>query len=458
MNFDQPTGLLGQFASEWSAAPLPPAVGEKAATCLLDGLGLALVAENERTAAAVRSLLPPLTDPARSALVWVDGARVGLADAVLANAVAVHAQFHDDSDNDSWTHPGSFIIPVAAALGEAADLPLSRMLNGIAVGYASTTWLGAKERIARGLIERGIRTSPTLGTVGAAATAAAMLGLARGPAANAIGMASSITGGVLEPVGSGSDEWRVQVAHAARGGVLAAQLAQRGVLGSPQGLEGRNGLARALAGLQATPPEWSRPPSVDLILGICAKPFATLGDNMSVVLAAKLLRDEGLAHARIRKVTVKVWRHYAEYPGTSFRGPFERVVQALASMAFSTAAMLVYGDLEYDKPQDHREDPDILRLVPLIEIEPDDDGNPYDADVTVELDDGTRRTRSAAQAPRSLLFHDRPTASALFEQRLAASGRPAGAGTRMAQALFGCVDGTANLSCRDFLRQVIARN
>jgi 2-methylcitrate dehydratase PrpD len=452
MNFDKPTGLLGRFASEWGARPLPKPVAEKAAMCLLDGIGLALLAEHERTASAVRSLLPPVTDTERSASVWVDGMRVGLADAVLANAVAVHAQFHDDSDNDSWTHPGSFILPVAVALAEVEDAPVPALLNGIAVGYGATAWLGAKERVARGLIERGIRTSPTLGTIGAAAAAATMLKLDAAQAANAIGIASGITGGVLEPVGSGSDEWRVQVAQAARGGLLAAQLARKGVLGSPQGLEGRNGLARALAGLTETPAEWAQAPAIELILGICAKPFATLGDNMSVVLAAKLLHDSGIDHTRIRKVAVKVWRHYAEYPGTGYRGPFERVVQALASMAFSAAAMLVYGELEYDKPQNHRQDAAILRVASLVEIQPDDEGGPYDADVTVELDDGTRATRSAAQAPRTLLFHDRPTAAALIEHRTTATGRPAGMGTRMAQALFDALDGSGSIRSRDFLQ------
>lgn len=457
MDYSQPTGLLGRFSSVWSRKALPIPVADKAAMCLLDGIGLALLAENERTATAVRAILPPVTDPARSARVWVDGTRVGLADAVLANAVAVHAQFHDDSENDSWTHPGSFILPVATALGELADAPLATLLNGIAVGYSATTWLGAKERIARGLIDRGIRTSPTLGTIGAAATAAAMLGLDPAQAANAIGIACGITGGVLEPVGSGSDEWRLQVGHAARGGLLAAQLAQRGVLGSPQGLEGRKGLARALAGLDATPPEWAQAPAIEMILGVCAKPFATLGDNMSVVIAAKLLHDGGIDHRRIRKVIVKFWRHYAEYPGTDFRGPFERVVQALASTTFSSAAMLVYGELEYDKPQDHRQDPDILRLVPLVEIVPDDDGGPYDADVTVELDDGSRATRSASEAPRAQLFHDRPTASVLIERRMTASGRPRGSGTALAQAVFAAVDGHAVMTTREFLRLATSR-
>lgn len=452
MNIDTPTALLGRFASQWSRKTLPQAVAEKSAMVLLDGMGLALLAERERTAAAVRDVVTPVPDPSRAARIWIDGQRVGLADAVLANAVAVHAQFHDDSENDSWTHPGSFVLPVAVALGEVADAPLSATLNGIAVGYDAVTWLGAKERIARGLIDRGIRTSPTLGTISAAAAAAAMLGLDPEQATHAIGISAGITGGTLEPVGSGSDEWRLQVGHAARGGLLAAQLAQRGVLGSPQGLEGAKGLARALAGLDGTPPEWAVAPAVDGILGVCAKPYATLGDNMSVVLAAKLLHDAGVDHRRIRRVVVKFWRHYAEYPGTAFNGPFERLVQALASTTFSTSAMLVYGELEYDKPQDHRQDPEILRLVPKVEIVPDDDGGPYDADVTVELADGTNLTRSASEAPRTLLFHDRATAAALIERRMVACGRPVGSGAALAQTVFAAVDGRADLSTREFLR------
>jgi len=451
----QPTASLGRFVRHSMQRPLPAAVADKAAFCLLDCIGLALLAREEKTAAAVRGLLPRTTDPERTARVWADGSRVGAADAVLANAVAIHAQFHDDSDNASWSHPGSFIVSVALAGGELVDASMSDVLKAVAVGYDSTEWLGAKERVARGLIERGIRTSPTLGTIGAAAAAGAILGLDEPQATNAVGIASSITGGVLEPVGSGSDEWRVQNGHAARGGLLAAQLARNGILGAPHGLEGPKGLARALAGLSETPAEWSSPPRIEAILDICAKPWATLGDNMSVVIAGKLIRDAGIDHRQISKIRVKVWRHYAEYPGTAYCGPFVRIAQAIASMTFATAAILVYGELEYDIPQNHREDADILRLVPLVEIEPDDNGGPYDADVEVTLADGTKIARSARQAPRTLLFHDRPTATALIEQRLVRTGRPNGTGSDLAATLFDLVDGKRSIAAREFVTRVI---
>src|SRR5690606_29081595 len=112
----------------------------------------------------------------------------------------------------------------------------------------------------------GFRTSPTLGTIGAAATAAAGLGLGPDEATNAVAMSCNITGGILEPVLSGSDEWRVQNAHAARGGLLAAQLAQRGTIGAPNALEGAKGFLRIMVGTTTPPESWSADPIPESIL------------------------------------------------------------------------------------------------------------------------------------------------------------------------------------------------
>ena len=121
-----------------------------------------------------------------------------------------------------------------------------------------------------------------------------------------------------------------------RHALLAAQLAGKGVTGAPEGLEGPKGLLRSLAGLNEVPAAWKEAPRIDAILGVSAKPWATLGDNMSAVMAAGLVKAERDTPAEIRKITIRIWRHFTEYPGTSYRGPYHRVPQALASMAFAT--------------------------------------------------------------------------------------------------------------------------
>jgi 2-methylcitrate dehydratase PrpD len=434
------TERLGAFVARCVDDALAPAVAEKAAVCLLDALGLAVIARQERTYAALRSVLTAVAPGPSAARLWTDGTHVPLSEAVTANALAVHAQFHDDCENSSWSHPGSLVVPVAVTLAAATGATLDRALRAIIAGYATIHWLGAEERVALALISRGVRTSPTLGTIGAAAAAAVVLGLDRPRATNAVAIAANLTGGLLEPVRVGSDEWRAQNAHAARGGLLAAQLAERGIIGAPDALEGAKGLLRSLAGLDEAPPAWQAAPRADAILGVWSKPWATLGDNVAVVVAAKLLFDAGVKVGRIRGIAVRMNRHYAEYPGTSFPGPYERVVQAIASTRFAAAAMLVYGRLDYGVSLEHRTDREILRLVEVTRIEPDDAYSQFDASVELSLDDGSTLRRDASQAPRTLLFHDRSTATDLVDQRLARSGRSQGAGRKLAAAIFEAID------------------
>ncbi len=440
---------LGRFVAAQARRELARPVAVKAACCFLDALGLAVSARGQSTAAALRALASPAAAGRAAARIWPDDERVALSDAVAANAVAVHAFFQDDNDGPSWSHPASLVTPVAVSLGESLGAPLVGVLRAMAVGYGAMAWLGAKERVARALIHRGLRTSPTLGTVGAAAAAAAILQLDEAQATHAVGIAAGITGGVLEPVRCGSDEWRVQNGHAARGGLLAAQLAVRGVQGAPAALEGPMGLMRSLAGLDEVP-EWRAPPTVDAMLGTWAKPWATLGDNLPAVAAAKALRDAGAQADRIVGIRLRVWRHYAEYPGTSHRGPFDTAAQAIASTAFGVAAMLAHGELDYGMSLARRTDAEILRLARLVAIEPHD-GDANDATAELRLDDGSTMSRTAADAPASLFHHDEPGATALLEARLNAAGWPRGAGARVAALAFAAAHGRSDASAGELL-------
>ena len=358
-----------------------------------------------------------------------------LSEAVTANALGAHAHFHDDSDHPSWSHPGSLIVPLAVSLGEATDAPFDHVLRSIAAGYATLQWMGADETVARPLIARGIRTTPTLGTIGAAATASVGLKLDRAQAINAMAMSACITGGILEPVRSGSDEWRAHAAQAARGGLLAAQLAKGGVVGAPECAGRPEGIpARAFR-------DWTRRRSAGRAIPMQPRsctPSPNPGRRSATT--ARRSRPPSLSRAtpircEIRRVTVRIWRPYSEYPGTAFAGPFERTVQALASTTFCVAAMLACKELEYDIPEQRRQDEKIMRLVRLTTIEPHDDTH-MDASVEVELADGSRRKAASKDAPQTIFFHDRATASALFERRLALCGYPAGHGTATAAMVF----------------------
>jgi 2-methylcitrate dehydratase PrpD len=249
----------------------------------------------------------------------------------------------------------------------------------------------------------------------------------------------------------GSDEWRVQNGRAAHGGFVAAELAARGVQGAPDALEGPKGLLRSLAGLDRTPDQRLRAPDTATMIGIMAKPFATLGDNMSAVLAAHVLHRSRIDLSLIKRITVTIWRPYTESPGTSFKGPFTRTVQTQASTAFAVAAMLRYGRLDYDMGVEHRQDPEIMALVEKTTVEPDDIGTHLDATVEIEMEDGALHRRTAREAPGILVFQDEARATEVFESRLVGAGNPAGEGSSLAAEIFASARNGGSMPVRTLL-------
>lgn len=418
-----PTAILGGFVADCKDRDLEEPTDERTRAALLDAIALALAARDEHTTSTYRMLSQPIKDVRAGCRIWGESSVVALLDGVTGNALATHARFQDDCDMTSWAHPGSLITPVAVGLGEAADAELSQVLRGIACGYATLHWLGADEVVGRAVVERGFRASPTLGPVAAAATAAVLLGLDESQAVNAIAIATDITGGGLEPVRSGASDWRVQNATAAHRGALAAMLAARGVDGPTAALEGPAGLLRSFAGLDEPPQRWHEPPDPDAIRTTWAKPYPTLGDNVAVVATVLAARQALPSGVEIRSVTVHQNAHFASYPGTSFRGPFTRPAQALASTAFATAATLAHGRLRYRLYESALGTRSVTDLIDRIRVVPEASYGYLDASVDIELADGSHVRYSADKLPQSMFYRDQSSAIDAFNELMSEVGR-----------------------------------
>lgn len=431
-----PTQRLGAFIAGQRRRPLEDGVAERARTALLDALALGLAARGDSALAAFISLTRELADPSDGCRIWGRKQTVSVLDGVTANALAVHARFQDDCDMISWSHPGSLIVPVAVGLGESLNADVSIVLQAIVCGYATLSWLGAREVVGRAIVNRGFRASPTLGTIAAAATASVLLSLDTTQARNAVAIAADVTGGLLEPVRTGAADWRIENATAAYRGTLAALLAARGVDGPATCLEGATGFLHAFAGMDEVPATWAVDPDERSILTVWAKPYPTLGDNMAVVATALSLREDGLASDRIRSVTVHQNAHFASYPGTAYRGPFTRPAQAMASTAFATAATLLYGPLRYKLYDTNLGDGAIAAMIERIRVVPESAYTYLDALVEVQSDDGSTVRRSASELPRTLFFRDRPTARTAFRALLAEGGYPEGFADQVPEMVF----------------------
>lgn len=443
-----PTERLARFVVRAGREALDDSMRTRAAIALLDGLGLGLAARGDTTLEAYIDIVPAIAEAARGATVWGRPITVSVLDAVTLNALSVHARFQDDCDMVSWAHPGSLIVPPAVSLGEFVGSDTETVLRAIACGYAVITWLGGEEIVGRSVVGRGFRASPVFGSIGAAATASVILGLSVDETRNALAISADLTGGVLEPVGAGADDWRLQNALAAHRGVMAALVAQRGVVGAPRALEGANGFLHTFAGLDAVPEVWQSDPDVRTMRDVWAKPYPTLGDNMAVTAAALEIQRRGLNPDEIDSVDVHQNANFASYPGTSFRGPFARPAQAMASTAFAVSATLLYGRMDYGIYSSRLDDRSIAALIERLRVVPEPSYSYVDGRVVVKLRDGSVVDQAASELPRTLFYRDRESAEEAIAALLKETGYRDGLADEVAQKVFGALN-TASVPIAD---------
>src|SRR5262249_2103243 len=141
-------------------------------------------------------------------------------------------------------HPSAPLVPAVIATAEFSRRSGRDALDAYIVGFEVEARLGRVMNPRH--YQRGWHNTSTLGTIGAAAASARLLGLSAEATAHAIAIAASEASGLKENFGS-----MVKPLHAglaARNGVHAALLAKFGMTGSAQALEGPQGFLHAMDG------------------------------------------------------------------------------------------------------------------------------------------------------------------------------------------------------------------
>lgn len=183
--------------------------------------------------------------------------------AALANGTAAHALDYDDMCFVSLAHPSAPLVAAAVAAGELARSPGNALLDAWVVGFELEAVLGRAMNPRH--YTQGWHCTSTLGTIGAAAAAARLLGLDRAATANCLAIATSEASGLKENFGT--DTKPLHAGLAARNGVVAALLAKSGLTASPHALDGPQGFLLAMGS------EWAS----------LAEPLATLGSRWEIL-------------------------------------------------------------------------------------------------------------------------------------------------------------------------------
>ncbi len=234
-----------------------------------------------------------------------DGARTGAVWASLCNGTAAHALDFDDTNFVLLGHPSAPVLAAALAAGELALADGQALVHAFLLGFEVETTLAAV--INPEHYEHGWHATCTLGTLGAAAAAARLLGLDTAQIRTALAVAASQSSGLKENFGTMTKPFHA--GHAARSGVLAALLAREGWTASEQALEGPQGFfnvlgagARRIEALDTLGAPWKI-----LTSGVAVKPYPSCACTHSIIDGAlELGRVHRIRPDDVAEVTVEV--------------------------------------------------------------------------------------------------------------------------------------------------------
>jgi len=421
MSDDQILERATQFVAEDGFAD--PAWRDRARVVLADAVTLALAADSVPGAID----LFELGAGEGRHVGWSSGHRLGAADAVQANSAAACARFQEDNEMNSWSHPGSFVVPAAVAAAIETEQSFGSLLDGLIGGYAMTGWLGGGATVAYGVMKAGRRPSPTFGAAGASAAACRAAGLSAEQTLHAVSAALLVGRGSLHSVAAGGEDWRLHNPGASRDGFITALAARAGMVSGPGALDAEHGFLSVFAGLDEVPDEMRQLPHGGIILEAWQKAFPTLGDNIAVALAAQQLYVPDRAD-RLDEVVIHMNADFANYPGTQNRPPYDALTSALASVLYVTAHLLLHGTLDFDDYA-RRDDPAVTDLADRIVVVPHEEYGHLDA--MVEVNSGPdRRSYRAEDLPRTKFYRDGD------EQRRVAHGLLGPDGAALVDALL----------------------
>jgi 2-methylcitrate dehydratase PrpD len=309
--------------------------------------------------------------------------------AALINGTAAHAAEVDDSFRDAMYHPGAATIAAALAAAQATKATGLDFLRAVVLGYEVSTRIGVV--MGRPHYQYWHNTG-TMGSFGAAAAAASLLNLDEEAFAHALALAATFTAGLQQAFRAEAMAKPLHAGRAAEAGVLAAQLAARGMRSSLDVLEGDAGLGQAMS----NGPDWSR---VGDTLGddfhitrLTFKNHIGCGHVFPAIDGALTLQAQhGFTHGDIAAVELGVYR--ATLDMAPHLDP-QNADQARFSVNYMLASALVHGSVRLAAFEPNRlNDPSTRALMPRIAmaLDPDVDArfpSRRGARVSITLRDG----------------------------------------------------------------------
>jgi len=392
------TDALARFVAEMDFTTISAKTIEQAKLHILDTLGVALAAITTPVAGIGGDYCRASAD-APQASIWGHKHKTSLPMAAFANGLLAHALDFDDWDAYIHAgHPSSMLLGAVLTLGENLGASGRELLKAYVAGIEIIAKIAAN---APNLQDRGFHSTPVWGSLGAAIAGSSLLRLTPDKIKAALGIAASACGGIHRQQGSMVKPFHA--AHAARTGVEAALLAEKGFTADPAIIEAPRGFCDTFFGPGTCnyekmignigKPYFLESPGLGLKLHPCSAPQFLAADAALHLKRAHSIQPEAVSKIEVSIPPLRYQRHFHPEVKTGLRGKF--AVNYVVALAILEGQLTIetFTDAKANEPEVQ----EFLGKVCVIRDEAIPEPGTY-CPITVELKDGTRLTHTASIA------------------------------------------------------------
>ncbi len=231
---------FAKFTSELRYEDITREAVEATKMHILDVLGVAMAGSAFPGSKELVELVREFGGRETSTLIAYGG-KVPSIHAALANGSMANAGEFDDVYDAAPCHPACTVVPASFAVAEQVSKVCGKeLITAVAAGIDIVCRMTLAATLPA--VKSGWGLTAVNGYFGAAAAAGRILKLDEDRVSDAFGIAYCQASGNIQNVKEGSLSKGLQPGFAARGGILSALLAQKGITGPKNSLEGQFGL------------------------------------------------------------------------------------------------------------------------------------------------------------------------------------------------------------------------
>jgi 2-methylcitrate dehydratase PrpD len=359
------TQRLASFVAATGGSRIPEPVRREATRAVFNWIGCAVGGSDRPAPSNALRAVERIAGRGASSI-FGHGKSLDSANAAFVNCISSSVDAFDDTDAVMMLHPTSPVAAAAFAIGEEIGASGSEFLDAVIVGMETEYRLCKVLASPPAKPRTGVYLSGLTGVVGAAAAVSKLLKSSEERIAWALAIAAVSASGQQDALSSMCCPFIPS--NAARGGVLAAIMAQEGFNGSASAIEGPRGFANVFSDSPNLGAVTSGLGQTFDLMSITYKPYPCgIVVHASLDACLDIARTPGFTAANIDGVSVRIPQITIDLMG---RQPAPKdSMQAQVSAHHWIAAALVSGRAGVEQSEGAAlVDPEIARVRALVKL------------------------------------------------------------------------------------------